>query len=88
MTINKQKYEIRQIDSYETEPHLWTWNTSYYIGYFRTASADVGRPLLVALKKQGITFKKGTIRVYDDGDIVTIEERKTDRPLFAAIPAD
>lgn len=36
------------------------------------------------LKQHGITFQKGTVRVDDDGDYITVLERKTQRPLFDA----
>ena len=81
-----QTYEIREIDAIQEDKYLWTWNTSYCVGFFKTKSENPRRAFLEALRKDGITFKKGTIRVFDDGDILIIEARKTDEPLYAAIP--
>lgn len=80
----KQKYEIRQIDAWNDG--FWYWNDSYYIGEFKTASQNVNQPFMKALKKLGITFKKGTVYVAYEGDTYEVRNRKTDEPYFAAIP--
>lgn len=80
----KQKYEIRQIDAWNDGS--WFWNTSWHIGDFKTVSQNVNQPFMKALKKLGITFKKGTVYVAYDGDIFEVRNRITDEPYFAAIP--
>ena len=80
----KQKYEIRQIDAWNDG--FWYWNESWHIGDFKTASKNVNQPFMKALKKLGISFKKGTVYVAYYGDICEVRTSKTDEPLFAAIP--
>ena len=36
------------------------------------------------LNQHGFKFKKGTILIEDDGDYITVIDRKTKRPLFDA----
>lgn len=84
--MDKCKYEIRQIDAWNSEEG-WTWNESYHLGDFTTAAADHKKAFLNALKRLGIVSKRGKTKVVFDGDIYELQDRKTDEPLFAAIPA-
>lgn len=80
------KYEIRQIDAMNFEGQGWIWNTSYYLGEFTTNSNDHKRAFLYALHKIGIVLKRGKTSVVFDDKIFEIQERGTNKPLFAAIP--
>lgn len=90
------RYEVREVDAwpeYETddpdEVPTWTYNTSYRIGEFATASEDVGRAMRRYLKQRhGVTFYRGRTRTEYDGDVWEIVDRKTRQPLFAAIPME
>lgn len=89
----KQKfsYDVRQVDAWsEPDPDAagaaWTWNESWSLGTMETA-ADPRRALPAYLRrKHGIIFKKNRTRIIDDGSIYEIQDRKTQEPLFAAIP--
>lgn len=81
----KDYYEIRQVDAW-ADAESWVWNASYHITVFETSAEDRKRAFLRALKSVGITFPRGSIYVDYDGDVYEIRERKTDRPLFAALP--
>ena len=85
MKPNATAYEIRQIDAYMYDGE-WTYNTTYRLGDFATASADVPRAFRRALANLGITFFKGRTRTEYDGDIYEIIDRETGAPMFAAIP--
>ena len=84
--MDKCKYEIRQIDAWGSEEG-WTWNNSIKLGEFTTAAEDHKRAFLNALKRLGITCKRGSCKVECDGDIYELQNRKTGEPLIAAIPA-
>ncbi len=77
-----QSFEVLQVDAVPDEDS-WVTNSVDVIGYFFT-KGNPKRALMQFLKQQGITFQKGTIRVEDDGDYITVLERKTQRPLFDA----
>lgn len=78
------KYEIRQLDAWMYDGG-WTINESFHIGEYKT-KADNKRAFLNALHKLGITCQRGCCRVVWDGDFWVLEERKTYRPMFCAMP--
>lgn len=80
------KYEIRQLDAWLYDGG-WTVNESYHIGEYKTKTDDK-RAFLHALHKLGIVCKRGYCRVIFDGDFFVLEERKTNCPLFCAVPLD
>ena len=82
----KFEYEIRQIEAWSDIDSLWTWNESYHIGNFSTCAENHKRAFLNALHNLGIVCKRGKCKVCDYGDIMELQDRKTDEPLFAAIP--
>lgn len=84
MTSEKYKYDIRQIDAWNS-PDGWYWNTSYHIGTMETRSEDHRRALRHWLEARDIMFSVST-SCEDDGEILTIYSRKTGEPLLAAIP--
>lgn len=84
--MEKCKYEIRQVDAWESTEGGFTWNNSIRIGAFETAAQDHKKAFLKALHKIGFVLKRGSCKVDFDGDIYKICERKTGKPLFAAIP--
>ena len=88
--MNKFKYEydIRQVDAWKDEEECWYWNNSIHLYHFYTASKDHKKAFLDFLRKVGITFKKGSIRVEDDGSVYEIVDKKTGEPLFAAVPVN
>lgn len=77
-----QSFEVLQVDAW-ADGDGWVTNDVNVLGYFST-KGNPKRALMQFLKQQGITFQKGTIRVEDDGDYITVLERKTQRPLFDA----
>ena len=81
---NKYEFEIREIDAI-MDGDFWIWNTSYILFNLCTRAKDEKRAFLNALKNHGIRFSVPVYVDYD-GDIYEIRERKTDCPLFAAIP--
>lgn len=82
----KYTYEIRRIEAWADIDSLWTWNDSYHIGNFSTRAENHKRAFLNALHNLGIVCKRGACYVDYDGSIYELRERKTDMPLFAAIP--
>lgn len=80
-------FEIRQIDAYMYEDE-WTYNTTYNLGSFTTAAQDERRAFYRALARMGIRFYRGRVRAVDDGWTIEIIDRKTDAPLFVAIPQE
>lgn len=89
-------YEVREIDAWAEydnpddpdEAPSWTWNNSFVVGTFSTAAQDTARALYRYMKKQGVTFSRGTTRTEYDGDLFEIVDRKTREPLFVAIPLE
>lgn len=86
----KVKFEAREVDAWrEPAPDgdgtAWTYNASYYIGTFKSAAKDPRRAFTRYLKARGIVFKRNRTRIYDDGDIIEITDRKTGEPLYCAI---
>jgi hypothetical protein len=81
----KFEYEIRKIEAW-ADIEGWSWNTSYHIGNFSTRAENHKCAFLNALHNLGIVCKRGACYVDFDGDIYELRERKSDMPLFAAIP--
>ena len=79
-------FEIRQLDCYMYDDD-WTVNTSYNFGVLETHSQNEKQAFTRFLNNNhGIVFKKNRTRIIDDGDTLTIIDRKTKEPLFVAIP--
>ena len=87
MKPNATAYEIRQIDAYLYDD-CWTYNETYRLGSFCTASADVPRAFRRALASMGIRCQPHATRTEYDGDVYEIVDRKTGQPLFVAIPEE
>lgn len=83
-----ETYEIRQIDALPYDENDWIYNTTYYIGKFKTTAKDTKRAFLHALHKLGIKCNRGKCRVVYDGDVYEVQDRKTLEPLFLAIPME
>ena len=81
------KFEIRQIDAWH-DGEAWTYNESFRIGEFSTRAENVKRAFCRALHGLGVVFRRGRVVVVDDGDCLEIQDRKSEKPLFAAIPMD
>ena len=82
---NATTYEVRQIDAWN-DGEGWTYNETWNIGAFTTASADVPRAFRRALANLGISFYRGRTVTEYDGFVFEIVDRATREPLFAAIP--
>ena len=78
-------FEVRQIEAWR-DCEDWYWNDSYFMGTFSTKAKDEKRAFSAFLRKHGIVFKINRSLIVNDGDILTIIDRKTKEPLFAAIP--
>jgi hypothetical protein len=53
----------------------------------KSASKDEKRLFMRALRRHGISFKRGAVRVDYDGSVYEIVNRKTLEPLFCMIPS-
>lgn len=83
----KYSFEIREIDAWNYDEEGWIWNTSYYMGEMTTNAQDIRKAFTAWMKRHmGITFKLNKTLVEYDGDAYIIIDRKTKKPLFAAIP--
>ena len=83
----REAYEIRQVDALAYDDG-WTYNETWRLGSFATASQDVPRAFRRALAKLGISFYPGRTVTEYDGDVYEICDRATREPLFAAIPEE
>ena len=81
----KKSYEIRMVDAWREED-CWTWNESFHICDFDSAAENLNRAFLRKLKDHGYSFRRGTIRINFDCDILEVVTRKDSEPLFAMIP--
>ena len=83
------KFELIRVYAYGNKEEGYTYNQTIHIGYMHTRAENIKQAILNYLRvHQGITFKRGTIRmeyVYD-GDMYEIRCRKSGIPLIAAIP--
>lgn len=80
------RFEVREIDAVKFDGEDWQWNTSRPIGAFKTNATDHKRAFLYALHKMGIVCKRGRMAVKFDGDTYEVKDRRTGKPLYAAIP--
>jgi hypothetical protein len=76
-------FELLQIEAW-SEGEGWSWNGVHHIDTCKT-SGDLKAAFLYQLKKRGVVCKRGACRVVDEGDVLTLEHRKTREPLFAAV---
>ena len=83
----REAYEIRQVDALAYDDG-WSYNETYRIGSFATASQDVPRAFRHALARLGISFYPGRTVTEYDGDVYEICDRATREPLFVAIPEE
>ena len=82
----KTKYEIRQIDAWGNRKEGYWWNDSFHIAEYETSANDHKRAFLYKLHTLGIVCNQGECRIDYDGSIYELQQRKTGKPLFAAIP--
>lgn len=80
----KNRFEIRQLDSYMYDED-WTINTSYYLGTLFTSAKNEKTAFVHFLNRLGIRFLKNKTRIESDGNSYTIIDRKTKEPLFIAV---
>lgn len=77
-----QSFEVLQVNAC-ADGDGWVTNDVNVLGYFST-KGNPRRALIQFLKEKGITFNKGAVDVEDDGDYLTVVERKSRRLLFDA----
>lgn len=84
------RFELRSIDAWRYDG-LWEWNASYQLedGLYFSESALTPRQICKALREWQYLAptSTGRIRVYYDGDVYEIQNRKTGEPLLALIPS-
>ena len=81
------KFEIREVDAWRYDD-CWNYNETYHIGEFTTNAKNPKRSFCNALHKLGIVFNRGRAVVVDDGEMMEVQDRKSGKPLFVAIPID
>ena len=83
------EYEVRQIDAWAYSEGGWTWNNSFRLFNFKTNAQDHKAAFLRALKdKVALRLKRNTYYVDYDGSVYELRLKKTDEPLFAALPVE
>lgn len=87
MKKKKYNYEIRQVEAWNS-PDGWTYNQSWHTCYITTSAENLSKVFYNALKKNGITFKRGRTVCNDFNDLLEIIDRKTKEPLFCMVPMD
>lgn len=85
--MKKYNFEIRQIDAWGNISDGYEYNETWHICNLSSAARDEKRLFLRALRRRGISFKRGAVRVDYDGSIYEIVNRKTLEPLFCMIPS-
>lgn len=83
--MKKYSYEIRQVDGWH-DGEGWFYNETWKLCDISSVANDEKRLFLRALRRHGISFKRGAVRVDYDGSIYEIVNRKTAEPLFCMIP--
>lgn len=79
------KFEVRQIDAWATSDG-WEYNQTFKLFDFNCKSSNETRSFRRALNRHGITLTpKCETRCYD-GDTIEVNVRRTQEPLFVAIP--
>lgn len=82
------KYEVRQIDAWNNGDG-WTWNNSFHLFDFNTNAKDHKIAFTNIMRNTGLLkLNRGTYYVDYDGSVYEIRLKKTDEPLFAAIPKE
>ena len=85
--MEKYGFEIRQVDAWGNGSDGWEYNETFHLCNVKSAAKDEKRLFMRALRRHGIHFKRGAVRVDYDGSIWEIVNRKTDEPLFCMIPS-
>ena len=80
-------FEVIQIDAWQDTDETFYYNNTFSLGTYRTRGTNY-YGFHKFLKSKGIEFKKGTVLFIDDIDRIEIQDRKTGKPLFAAIYRD
>lgn len=81
-------YEVREVDAWADGDQGWTYNASYNIGSFASASDNISRAARNFLANNGIRFVKGKTKTVSDGSVYEIVTRKDCEPLFCIIPQE
>ena len=78
-------FEIRRIDGLRLSEG-WVWNNSVRLGAFKVPEGkDAKKTFLKKLKKIA-TLRKWRISAVDDWGAILIIDKKTQEPLYAALP--
>ena len=84
----KYKYELRQIDAWAEGENGWYYNQTWKLAEYETEAQDEKRAFLRQLHKLGISCKRGKCKVVSDGSLLELIDRKTEEPLFCAVPVN
>ena len=84
----KYRYELRQIDALREDEFSWYYNETWKLAEYETAAQDEKRAFLRALHKIGVSCKRGKCKVVSDGSLLELIDRKTEEPLFCAVPVN
>lgn len=89
MTQKEESYyevEIRSVEAWRTQEG-WEWNQTFFEDRLIMAESVLAssRKLLAALREEGFLseWSKGRVRVFDEGDLIEIQDKNTDEPIFA-----
>ena len=82
----KYKYDLRQVDAWNSEEG-WNYNETFHIDDIEIGEGDEKRAFSRAFKKHGIVCKRGMCRWENiDGSIFELVNRKTQEPLIVVVP--
>ena len=82
------KYEVRQVDAWANEEEMWEYNETWRLFEFTAKGGNDKRSFRRALNRHGITLNPGCRTYSPDGSLLEVIERKTQKPLFVAIPLE
>lgn len=84
-----RKYEVRQVDALAScEDGMWVYNETWHLFDFTARGGDDRRSFRRALNRHGIMLTPKCQTYSPDGSLLEVIERKTQRPLFCAVPLE
>jgi len=86
----KQCFELRLVEAWMDEEGDWVWDDSYpIVNFYVKEGANEKRAFLKAfhkLDKLASELPRGTYVVVSIEDMLEIQDRKTKKPLYIAVP--
>jgi hypothetical protein len=83
------KYEVRQVDALAScEEGMWEYNETWHLFDFTAKGKDDRKSFKRALNRHGIKLTPKCQTYSPDGSLLEVVERKTQMPLFCAIPLE